>query len=55
MYTNNRTMEEAREIFNVLTSSKSSPGNVPWKAAGISKLATETVIIDALVWATREL
>ena len=46
-------MEEARDIFRVFFSSRSSPGNVPWKAAGIRREATETVIIDADVCATR--
>jgi hypothetical protein len=42
-------IEEALEIFKVFTSSKSSPGKVAWNAAGMSKLATLTVIIEALV------
>jgi len=46
-------MLEARDILRVFCSSRSSPGNVAWKAAGIRREATETVIMDADVWATR--
>lgn len=46
-------MDEARDIFRVFCSSRSSPGKVAWKAAGIRSEATETVIIDAEVWDTR--
>jgi hypothetical protein len=46
-------MDEAREILRVFCWSRSAPGKVAWKAAGISREATETVIIDAEVWETR--
>jgi len=46
-------MLEARDILRVFCSSRSSPGNVAWNAAGIRREATETVIIEADVWATR--
>jgi hypothetical protein len=46
-------MEDAREILRVFFSSRSSPVKVAWKAAGMRREATETVIMDADVCATR--
>jgi len=46
-------MEDAREILRVFCSSMSCPGKVAWKAAGMRRDATETVIMDADVCATR--